>query len=86
MYYNDWQTWPRALTNIKSIVVKLCIDREKVSQVKILKERVMINLFFITRSFLDPLRLLDFLDRMEEKFFELPIHIVADAGYGSEQN
>src|SRR5699024_11177587 len=27
-----------------------------------------------------------FLDMIEENFFELPEHIVADAGYGSEQN
>jgi len=27
-----------------------------------------------------------FLDRIEEQYFELPEHIVADAGYGSEQN
>jgi transposase len=30
--------------------------------------------------------LLPFLDTIEETFFELPEHIVADAGYGSEQN
>ncbi|WP_438824038.1 hypothetical protein [Bacillus sp. JJ1773] len=27
-----------------------------------------------------------FLDQIEEQYFELPEHIVADAGYGSEQN
>ncbi|MFJ7734630.1 transposase, partial [Lysinibacillus sp. NPDC097231] len=34
----------------------------------------------------DTRTLIPFLDRIEEQFFELPTHIVADAGYGSEQN
>ncbi|WP_269410434.1 IS1182 family transposase [Lentibacillus daqui] len=34
----------------------------------------------------DTRTLIPFLDSIEENFFELPEHIVADAGYGSEQN
>jgi len=34
----------------------------------------------------DTKTLLPFLDQIEEQYFELPEHIVADAGYGSEQN
>ncbi|WP_240613706.1 IS1182 family transposase, partial [Pueribacillus theae] len=34
----------------------------------------------------DTRTLIPFLDTIEENFFELPEHIVADAGYGSEQN
>lgn len=34
----------------------------------------------------DTRTLLPFLDRVEELYFPLPEHIVADAGYGSEQN
>lgn len=34
----------------------------------------------------DTRTLIPFLDLIEENFFELPEHIVADAGYGSEQN
>lgn len=34
----------------------------------------------------DTRTLIPFLDKIEEEFFELPKHIVADAGYGSEQN
>lgn len=34
----------------------------------------------------DTKTLIPFLDQIEEKYFELPKHIVADAGYGSEQN
>ena len=34
----------------------------------------------------DTRTLIPFLDTIEEHFFELPDHIVADAGYGSEQN
>ena len=34
----------------------------------------------------DTRTLIPFLDMIEENFFELPEHIVADAGYGSEQN
>ncbi len=34
----------------------------------------------------DTRTLIPFLDRIEEQFFELPTHIVADAGCGSEQN
>ncbi|MEK5379206.1 IS1182 family transposase [Niallia sp. FSL W8-0635] len=34
----------------------------------------------------DTKTLIPFLDRIEKKFFSLPKHIVADAGYGSEQN
>ena len=34
----------------------------------------------------DTRTLIPFLDRIEDNFFELPEHIVADAGYGSEQN
>lgn len=34
----------------------------------------------------DTRTLIPFLDKIEEDYFELPKHIVADAGYGSEQN
>lgn len=34
----------------------------------------------------DTRTLIPFLDTIEEDYFELPAHIVADAGYGSEQN
>lgn len=34
----------------------------------------------------DTRTLIPFLDEIEEQYFELPKHIVADAGYGSEQN
>ncbi|HCX5354428.1 TPA: transposase, partial [Escherichia coli] len=34
----------------------------------------------------DTKTLIPFLDRIEREFFSLPKHIVADAGYGSEQN
>ncbi|MDX8290379.1 transposase, partial [Metabacillus indicus] len=34
----------------------------------------------------DTRTLIPFLDEMEKNYFELPNHIVADAGYGSEQN
>jgi len=34
----------------------------------------------------DTKTLIPFLDQIEEQYFELPEHIVADAGYGSEQN
>ncbi len=34
----------------------------------------------------DTRTLIPFLDEIEEKYFELPKYIVADAGYGSEQN
>jgi hypothetical protein len=34
----------------------------------------------------DTKTLTPFLDQIEEQYFELPEHIVADAGYGSEQN
>jgi transposase len=34
----------------------------------------------------DTRTLIPFLDRIEQHYFELPKHIVADAGYGSEQN
>ncbi|MBT2757815.1 IS1182 family transposase [Mesobacillus foraminis] len=34
----------------------------------------------------DTRTLIPFLDEIEESYFELPKHIVADAGYGSEQN
>ncbi|MEK5062337.1 IS1182 family transposase [Cytobacillus sp. FSL R5-0596] len=34
----------------------------------------------------DTRTLIPFLDEIEQHFFELPEHIVADAGYGSEQN
>jgi transposase len=34
----------------------------------------------------DTRTLIPFLDEIEQHFFELPKHIVADAGYGSEQN
>ena len=34
----------------------------------------------------DTRTLIPFLDKIEENFFELPDYIVADAGYGSEQN
>ncbi|WP_191560025.1 IS1182 family transposase [Metabacillus idriensis] len=34
----------------------------------------------------DTRTLIPFLDEMEQHYFELPKHIVADAGYGSEQN
>ena len=34
----------------------------------------------------DTRTLIPFLDQIEEHYFELPKHIVADAGYGSEQN
>lgn len=34
----------------------------------------------------DTKTLILFLDQIEENYFELPKHIVADAGYGSEQN
>lgn len=34
----------------------------------------------------DTRTLIPFLDRIEQDFFDLPPHIVADAGYGSEQN
>lgn len=34
----------------------------------------------------DTKTLIPFLDAIEENYFELPEHIVADAGYGSEQN
>ena len=39
-------------------------------------------------SLTQPIRkhLIPFLDQIEEQYFELPEHIVADAGYGSEQN
>ncbi len=34
----------------------------------------------------DSLTLIPFLDEIEQRYFELPKHIVADAGYGSEQS
>ena len=34
----------------------------------------------------DTKTLIPFLDEIEQHYFELPKHIVADAGYGSEQN
>lgn len=34
----------------------------------------------------DTRTLIPFLDEIEQRYFELPKHIVADAGYGSEQN
>ena len=34
----------------------------------------------------DTRKLIPFLDKIEQDYFELPKHIVADAGYGSEQN
>ena len=34
----------------------------------------------------DTRTLIPFLDKIEESFFKLPEYIVADAGYGSEQN
>ena len=34
----------------------------------------------------DPLTLIPFLNEIEQHYFKLPKHIVADAGYGSEQN
>ncbi|BCB04777.1 hypothetical protein KH172YL63_29100 [Bacillus sp. KH172YL63] len=34
----------------------------------------------------DTRTLIPFLDKIEQDYFELPKHIVADAGYGSEQN
>ena len=34
----------------------------------------------------DTLTMISFLDEIEQHYFELPKHIVADAGYGSEQN
>ncbi len=34
----------------------------------------------------DTRTLIPFLDEIEQHYFELPKHIVADAGYGSEQN
>ncbi|WP_394239605.1 IS1182 family transposase [Niallia oryzisoli] len=34
----------------------------------------------------DTRTLIPFLDEIEQRYFELPEHIVADAGYGSEQN
>jgi len=34
----------------------------------------------------DTKTLIPFLDRIEENYFNLPKHVVADAGYGSEQN
>ncbi|MFL6555179.1 MAG: transposase, partial [Bacillus sp. (in: firmicutes)] len=34
----------------------------------------------------DTRTLIPFLDEIEQNYFELPKHIVADAGYGSEQN
>lgn len=34
----------------------------------------------------DTRTLIPFLDKIEEDYFDLPKHIVADAGYGSEQN
>lgn len=34
----------------------------------------------------DTRTLIPFLDTIEKRFFELPTYLVADAGYGSEQN